>query len=205
MVSTIWKTLQEYPFFKVSNTGRVIKLNKGVWEECNTYTNKKGYVFVNIRNARGEWQGIGIHRLVAMAFVKKPISNEKLCVNHLDENPSNNRADNLEYCTQGENVMYSARRKFMEYKKRKGTPTYPNPGPSVNQYTLDGKFVKTWASVKEVALTLCVPYSRILLSAICDPRYKSPVVGYWWTRAKEELPKLVLEHKTNWQLANKGC
>lgn len=45
-----------------------------------------------------------MHRLVAMAFIINP--NNYDVVNHKDENPSNNKVDNLEWCTQKYNMNY---------------------------------------------------------------------------------------------------
>ena len=210
MVLTIWKSLPDFPFFKVSNAGKVEKLNKGVWSECGYYTNKQGYKIVTIRNVRGEWEHIGIHRLVAMAFIPKPESKEKLVVNHLDENPENNRADNLEWVTQGKNVLYSKRRKLQKKWEKTGLPKYPIPGPAINQYDLNLNLVKTWGSIREVALALTIPYAHID-RACCSKRddeehwrNPKPLNGFWWTRAKDSLPLKVLEHRTEWQLTNEG-
>ena len=65
--------------------------------------NGHGYRFVCL------WKGNGskrfyIHRLVAEAFIKNPRGLP--VVNHKDENKANNRVDNLEWCTQEENVHY---------------------------------------------------------------------------------------------------
>ena len=49
-----------------------------------------------------------IHRLVAIAFL--PNENNYPFVNHKDENPSNNRVDNLEWCTPKYNVNYGTAR-----------------------------------------------------------------------------------------------
>lgn len=45
-----------------------------------------------------------VHRLVAEAFVENP--NGYPIVNHKDENPANNNADNLEWCTYSYNSRY---------------------------------------------------------------------------------------------------
>ena len=46
-----------------------------------------------------------VSRLVAMSFLPMPF--DKLTVNHIDGNPSNNRIDNLEWCTHQENVQHA--------------------------------------------------------------------------------------------------
>lgn len=46
-----------------------------------------------------------VHRLVATHFV--PRVDGKTIVNHKDGNKLNNRADNLEWCTQAENIAHS--------------------------------------------------------------------------------------------------
>lgn len=44
-----------------------------------------------------------IHRLVAEAFIPNP--NNYNVINHIDGNPLNNKVDNLEWCTQKQNLM----------------------------------------------------------------------------------------------------
>ena len=48
-----------------------------------------------------------IHRIVASVFVPNP--SDFKYVNHIDENPSNNRADNLEWCTHEYNINFGTR------------------------------------------------------------------------------------------------
>ena len=46
-----------------------------------------------------------VHRAVAECFVPNPLNLP--IVNHIDENPSNNHKDNLEWCTYRYNAIYS--------------------------------------------------------------------------------------------------
>lgn len=45
-----------------------------------------------------------VHRLVAEAFIPNP--DGLPIVHHIDENPKNNKAENLQWCTQKENVHH---------------------------------------------------------------------------------------------------
>ena len=66
--------------------------------------NQHGHMHVQLtRNKKRRTELV--HRLVAIAFLKKP--DGKDYVNHKDYNPKNNCVENLEWCTQKENVLYS--------------------------------------------------------------------------------------------------
>lgn len=63
----------------------------------------KGYLKVNLLK-EGKQKQYTVHRLVATAFL--PNENNYPYINHKDENPSNNRVDNLEWCTPKYNANY---------------------------------------------------------------------------------------------------
>lgn len=65
---------------------------------------KKGYVYVKLRDKNGKQKRIAVHRLVAQAFIDNP--NNLLEVNHIDENKQNNNVSNLEWCTREYNINY---------------------------------------------------------------------------------------------------
>ena len=84
---------------RVSNHGRVRTAN-GIITEGSERPN--GYRQAGI-NGKTHY----VHRLVAQAFLGPPPSEKHTQVNHIDGDPANNRADNLEWVTRSENIRHS--------------------------------------------------------------------------------------------------
>ena len=104
----IWKEIQDYEgLYEVSNLGRVKSLPKARYKrpkEIILTPRKHPYKFVNL-SKDSKVSTKSIHRLVANAFIPNP--NNKLTINHIDCNPSNNCVSNLEWVTPLENQMHS--------------------------------------------------------------------------------------------------
>lgn len=116
----IWKDVKDYEgFYQISNFGRVKSLerydsNKHKLPEriMNPNRESNGYYRVYLcRN--GKAKRILVHRLVAEAFVERKHEGDNI-VNHLDNNPSNNRADNLEWTTYKGNMQWAAKQGRMK-------------------------------------------------------------------------------------------
>lgn len=88
--------------------------------------------------------------MVALAFVPNP--NNKSIINHIDGNKINNRSDNLEWCTTSENVKHAA---------RLGLANYSHLKKKVSQYTIDGRYIRTFDSVTNAAKSINVNESSI--------------------------------------------
>lgn len=104
----IWKPLVGYETeYLISSYGRLksIKHGKSIMlkPQLNSYN---GYIYYNI-SKKGKASSARAHRLVALTFI--PTSNTKLQVNHKDGNKANNKVDNLEWCTQSENMLHAYR------------------------------------------------------------------------------------------------
>lgn len=109
----IWKDIKGYEgLYQVSNLGRVKSLlfrNNITAKKRETplimkFTKRSGYYNIVLRNEKGR-KSFQIHRLVAQTFIPNP--NNKPFVNHINFNRLDNNINNLEWCTQKENVQHS--------------------------------------------------------------------------------------------------
>lgn len=118
----IWKKIEGYDGYEVSNYGRV-RTNGKI-----THTDKHGYrhwkdrvLKQKITNTNcyrvdlwkdGKVKSFLVHRLVASAFLGMP-ENEKMTVNHKDGNRLNNHIDNLEWLSLADNIRHAFRNGLM--------------------------------------------------------------------------------------------
>lgn len=90
--------------YMVSDEGHVKSFAGGFERIMKPHPNSNGYLRVCLRfNGSTEW--MFVHRLVAELFIPNPHGFP--IINHKDENPLNNNADNLEWCTYSYNTRYS--------------------------------------------------------------------------------------------------
>jgi|SRR5690554_230115 len=92
----LWRNIDGYPEYQVSNLGRV----KSKRKILKPHKTKKGYLRVNIRG-----KNLRVHRLVAEAFIPNP--SKKPEVNHIDGDKTKNFVENLEWCSGQENINHS--------------------------------------------------------------------------------------------------
>lgn len=151
-----WRDVVGYEgLYMVSSFGRVASLfspyksgNKTFYKKqkiLKANLRKKGYLAVTLSNCNKIAHSYLIHRLVAIAFVDN--SNNLPFINHRDENPQNNHANNLEWCTNSYNCNYGGHNKRMAetlrktaYQKRK-----------VVQLTVDMQYTGEYDSLIEAA------------------------------------------------------
>lgn len=107
----IWKDIEGYEgYYQVSSFGRVRSVDRhdsrGYFRKGRLMATKDantGYKVISLsKNAISKHYQI--HRLVAIAFIPNP--NNFPIINHKDENPKNNYANNLEWCDYKYNANY---------------------------------------------------------------------------------------------------
>lgn len=89
--------------YHVSNIGRVKSITR--YKKEKSQKNVFGYKRVNLR-LPGKSNNMGVHRLVALAFIPNPES--KPYINHIDGDKANNHVSNLEWCTPAENMKHAS-------------------------------------------------------------------------------------------------
>lgn len=128
----IWKDVQGYEgLYQISNLGNVRSLPRAVNQGKHGNTravggyllkptdNGNGYLLVFLRKD-GKRKNHYVHRLVAEHFVE---NGGFKYVNHKDFDTHNNCVDNLEWCTQQQNILYSAERMRKPHKQWKKAAT----------------------------------------------------------------------------------
>lgn len=177
-----WKDIPGYEgMYQVSNFGRVRSLDRVVEKQGRLHHIKGrilrqgkthcGYYIIGFSKEDKRTYS-SVHRLVAELFIPNP--NNYPCVNHMDEDKTNNRAENLEWCTHLYNNTYLSRIERVLSKRMK----------PVTQMSLDGQIIKKFSSAKQASKEIGVNYSVIL--EVCKNKYgRRTAGGFKWEYAKD--------------------
>ena len=115
MMTEEWKDVEGYEgCYQVSNLGNIKSLSKTVNGRhrpeiyLKQMETEDGYLKVFLCKSGIQTKHL-VHRIVAKAFVNNPNPGAFNQINHKDENPKNNVAENLEWCDCTYNVNYGTR------------------------------------------------------------------------------------------------
>lgn len=143
---------------------------------------RKGYLRVSLYDGNRKAKHYEIHRLVALHFV--PGYQKGLVVNHINEIKTDNRAENLEWCTYKYNLNYSD---VVAWKRK---PVY--------QYTMDGDFVAEHKCCAEIEKQFDT-YQGAMVHVIYESK-TGIWKGYRWSldrRTKQQWQEIAKKHKSS--------
>lgn len=131
MEKEIWKDIEGFEgMYQVSNLGHVRSLKFGREMILKPRNHVRGYLNVNLCKD-GQSREITVHKLVAEAFLPRPVYPKELDafdgteydyeleVNHKDENKKNNSVENLEWCLHRYNTNYGTRTERQKASRKK--------------------------------------------------------------------------------------
>ena len=150
-------------------TGKILKQHdtKDFYKSVMIYLDGKG------KNCR-------VHRLLAQAFIPNP--ENKPYVNHKDGNRSNNKLENLEWCTPSENIRHAINTGLMTPVKER----------AVVQYDLDGNKIKIYDSITQAARETNSSIEKIIL---CCKHQRLTHNYFQWRYINEAQEKIAPQQK----------
>lgn len=180
----IWKTIDDYPNYMVSNMGRIKSLDRKILNNRwgNSYCLIKGkmlkpaldrYLTVSL-SKNGKNKTFTVHKLVAKHFIPNP--NNLSEIDHINTDKTDNRVENLRWVTHRENQNNPVTKSKMKLNKSKAKP--------ILQFSLDGEFIKRWNSCSDVVREL--GYNQGPISACCrNVKSYLTAYGYKWGFEKD--------------------
>ena len=157
--------------YKVSNLGKILNLNyrnTGKSKLMTPSANTDGYFKVNLRK-NGENKTCYVHRLIAQTFIPNPENKPE--INHIDEDKTNNRVDNLEWKWHKDNINHGTHN-----ERSAKTRTNGKKSKRVLQLSLDGELIREWESTQECGRN---GFSQSAVCNCCNGKRKS-AYGYIW-------------------------
>ena len=109
-MNEIWKDIYGYEGYQISNAGNVRHIYKNkngtIIKNLKNTVNGGGYVRIALYKNKKSVKTL-VHRIVAAEFIQNP--NNYSIINHLDGNKVNNTVQNLEWCTNSQNIKHAYR------------------------------------------------------------------------------------------------
>lgn len=180
----LWKDIPGYEGdYMVSNLGRIKSLKYGRETILRQNTNRDNRPSISL-SKHSVVKRIMVHRLVGQAFVPNPYNYPQ--INHIDENPTNNVAANLEWCDCQYNNNYGNHPKNISIRMSGETnPMYgirggdsPSAVPVIST-RIDTGEVEYWASITDFFIANGLKPYPGNISKVCSGKTKTAYGRTW--------------------------
>lgn len=190
----VWKDIPDYEgWYQVSNFGRIKSVDRQFMLQrvCDNVpriitrkaciikacTKRGDYLTCHLKK-NGTSKSVKFHQVVCKAFHPNP--GELPEINHINEVKTDNRADNLEWCTRRYNATWGT---VIERNRQKRINN-PLLSRKVYQYDKEGKFISAYPSIKEAAKVVGAKETNI--ASVCNNGKSSTAAGFIWSFTKDE-------------------
>lgn len=203
----VWKDIPDYEgWYQVSNMGRIKSLDRQfslqrICDHIPRILSLKGqiikasckygeYLMCHLKK-NGTSKAVKYHRIVCTAFHENTENLPE--VNHINEVKTDNRADNLEWCTREYNAKWGTAIERTTAKTR----NHPNTSRPVYQFTKDCVLVKKYPSIKQASRETGIKETNI--SSVCKDGKSSSAGGFIWSHTDNiaEIRKKANRKKIN--------
>ena len=163
--------------YKVSNLGNVLSVKRNKLLKPGKENN--GYLKVILRK-NGKNKNYYVHRLVALSFLPNPLNYKE--INHISEDKTDNRVENLEWCDHRYNINYGTGiQRMLQHSNWK--KANEKTSKAVLCFTKQGKLIAEYSSSNEASRQTKINQSNI--SLCCNNKRKS--AGKYLWKFKEEV------------------
>lgn len=174
----VWKDIPGYEgLYQASTYGRVKSMEK--YRTVNRFgglqllpekilipsPNKKGYLHLSLCNSDGK-STRRVHKLICSTFLPH-FNKEHTQINHKNEDKTDNRVENLEWCTATYNNNYGSRNERASRASSK----------SIARYDLNGNYIDCYSSAKEIEEVF--GFCKEGIRACCRGEYQQ-MCNYIW-------------------------
>lgn len=151
--------VKEYKWYSI-HIDWCIKKN---WKNVNKYLSNNWYHLVSIK-----WKIYSVHRLIMRVF----IWNSELVVNHKNWIKTDNRLDNLEYCTRSQNAKHRFKELWHKWSHKWKFWKLNHRAIKVKQLSKNWELIKIWDSIMDIYRELWLTH----ISEVCRGKRKTD----WW-------------------------